>query len=157
MPDWVVAFWQWLVNLEIPTGWAALIGALIGATAGYVTREIEEHRRRPRERRGLLKILDIETGYNKDLLNDYEDNPAQIADLYRRALSTRAWDKTNTRLAQLLKDDELLADLSKYYEEIRAIVLYARNPEVTLPKARDKVEERLPELKRLSNRVRRQL
>jgi len=139
MPESVAAFWQLLVNLEIPTGWVALIDALIGATVGYVTREIEEYRRRRRERRGLLRLLETETTYNANLLDDYETNPAQIADRYRRSLSTRAWDKASTRiastrLAQLLKDDTLLADLSEYYEEIRAIVLYARDPAVTVPK-----------------------
>ena len=154
MPEWVTAFWQWLINLEMPTGWAALTGALIGATAGYATREFEEHRRRRRERRGLLKMLEIETGYNEDLLNVYQEHPAQIAEQYRPALSTRAWDKTSIRLAQLLKDDKLLADLSEYYEEIRAIVLYVRDPAVTLPKARDKIEQRLPKLKTFSSSVR---
>ena len=110
--------WEWLSGLEAAV-WAALLGALIGSLAAYVLRKIEELRWRQRELRGLRRLLDVETGYNEEILNTYSERPDQVADPYRRRLSTRAWDKTSVRLTQLLKDDELLEDLAEYYEEIR--------------------------------------
>ena len=144
---------EWLSGLEAAV-WAALLGALIGSLAAYVLRKIEELRRRQRELRGLCRLLDVETGYNEEILNTYSERPDQVADPYRRRLSTRAWDKTSVRLTQLLKDDELLEDLAEYYEEIRAIAEYARYPEHTPVTKRQVVPDLLPRAISLSNRVR---
>jgi hypothetical protein len=145
--------WEWLSGLEAAV-WAALLGALIGSLAAYVLRKIEELRRRQRELRGLRRLLDVETGYNEEILNTYSERPEQVADPYRRRLSIRAWDKTSVRLTQLLKDDELLEDLAEYYEEIRAIAEYARYSEHTPVTKRQVVPDLLPRAISLSNRVR---
>jgi hypothetical protein len=145
--------WEWLSGLEAAV-WAALLGALSGSLAAYVLRKIEELRRRQRELRGLRRLLDVVTGYNEEILNTYSERPDQVADPYRRRLSTRAWDKTSVRLTQLLKDDELLEDLAEYYEEIQAIAEYARYSEHTPVTKRQVVPDLLPRAISLSNRVR---
>jgi hypothetical protein len=144
---------EWLAGLDPAS--AALVGALLGATTGYVFREVEEWRRRKRERRGLLTLVDIETKHNEELLTKYEKNPEWITDQSRRTLSTGAWDDTRVRLSQLLKDTELFSKLAEYYEEMRRIGTYSRSDENTSSDMRIMVvTKQLPTLQNSSNQVR---
>ncbi len=111
--------WEWLSSLG--TGGAALFGALLGALSTYVLREVAEKRRRNRELKGLLRLLYDETEYNDWVITSYRDDPDLVVTPAMPALSTEAWDKTNVRLAQLLKDEELFGDLGQYYAAIRTL------------------------------------
>ena len=146
--------WEWLNSLG--TGGAALLGALIGALATYGVRRFEEFLRRRRELRGLLRFLNLETQLNEELINDYTENPGLAGEPGNRRLSTRAWDAASIRLAQLLRDKELLQDLAEYYEEIRALEAYAQIPEdtVTLAAKVGELDNWLPRVIALNNRVR---
>jgi hypothetical protein len=166
MPEWLIDLAEGLAGLHqstltlllgVITASAALGGALLGAITGYVFRELEELLRRERERKGLLTLVDLETRHNAELLRDYEKNKEWITDQSRGTLSTRAWDDTRVRLSQLLKDTELFSELAKYYEEMRRIGTYSRGENISRDMRIMTVAQRLPDLEKTSNAVRRLL
>ena len=146
--------WGWVSSLE--PGGAALLGALIGALVAYGLRELEEVRRRGRELEGLLRLLELETRLNEEVIDAYRAWPRDIGNPERRRVSTRAFDDASVRLAQLLKDADLLKDLAEYYEDMRALAEYARIPEdkVTSVFKAEVLKEWLPRLEALNGRVR---
>ena len=107
---------EWISSIEPPPGWAALGGAILGAAAGYVAREIEDRRRRKNERKGIIKLIAVEIAHNDELIKPLIDSD-HLKLPYGHVPSSRNWDKANVRLVQLLEDDALIEDLTKYYEK----------------------------------------
>ena len=52
----------------------------------------------------------------------YGQNPKP----YEYVPATRVWDKSNVRLAQLLNDDDLFADLFEYYDKAQDLAEFIR-------------------------------
>ena len=157
MPDGVNAVWEWLTGLAPPAVWAALGGLILGVVTTYWARGIEQRRQRRDEIADLLRLLRSEVKQNEELLRTYTYEPGLVTDSWRRPLSLQMWDRTNSRLSQLLGDEELLADLTEYYEEVRAmhdLILRSGYSTTTIEKI---VRQELPELKELSNHVMSQL
>lgn len=107
---------EWISSLEPPPGWAALGGAILGAAAGYVAREIEDRRRRKSELKGLIKLIAVEIAHNDELIKPLLDSE-HLKVPYGHVPSSRNWDKANVRFVQILEDDALIEDLTKYYEK----------------------------------------
>ena len=97
-----------------------LIGALVGASVSFGLREYFDWRRRVRERRGLLTLLDLETDQNERQLISFKGDPAWITRAPANSFNSKFWEESRARLSQLLKKEEF-ADLLKYYEAIRVI------------------------------------
>lgn len=86
----------------------------IGALVTFGMREWFDRRRRVRERRGLLTMLDLEAEQNERQLVEFEHDRTYILRAPAHSLSTKFWEDCRARLSHLLKKEEF-ADLLKYY------------------------------------------
>ena len=114
-----------LLSALLSPGWAALFGAILASTATHWWHISREHKQRARELVGIARLLDKEMERNHfwlDIANKgaYGQNPRP----YEYVPATSVWDKGNLRLAQLLKDDDLFADLVEYYEKAHDLAKY---------------------------------
>ncbi len=108
---------------------AALLGALVGALSAQGLREFFDRKQRQKELSGILRLLDLESYAHRQQLDHYQSTPSWITDAPAYTLRFTAWDKSNTRLAQLLRDDTEFADIAKYYENMRGIDEFRRASE----------------------------
>jgi hypothetical protein len=100
--------------------WAALTGALIGAAMAFGLREWADRRQRKKELIGLLRLLDVETYINHNVMRGFQVSHELRANR-KYSLLVNAWDDTRIQLARLLKSTEQFADITFYYERVRAI------------------------------------
>jgi hypothetical protein len=110
-------------------------------------------RRRRRERRGLLTILDLETKQNATQLQTYEDRIVWSTVAPADSLSVGGWEGTRARLSHLLKPDEY-ADLAKYYENIRVINGFRLRKDPPEVRRHCMIKTELPQLKAQSDLAR---
>src|SRR5215216_7999098 len=96
---------------------AALIGDILGSTATNLWQVRRENKQRVRERIGTLRLLDKEVERNQKRIDPVaKGTHGRSPNPHEHVPATNVWDKVNVRLAQPLEDDDLFADLVKYYE-----------------------------------------
>ncbi|PLS87755.1 MAG: hypothetical protein CYG60_00200 [Actinobacteria bacterium] len=120
-------------------------------------REFLDWRQRRKELKGILRLLDLETYRHRKQLNAYKNTPTWITDAPVDTLRFSAWDKSNTRLSQLLRDDTEFADIAKYYENLRAVDEFRRSSEDTESWRQERVGLLLPTLFELHDLTRRHI
>jgi len=118
-----------MLEWAIASGWAtllaAVLGAVLGSTGTHLWQLQREHKQRVRELRGVTRLLNKEMERNRTRLRAVaKAAPPGNRDRYRYVPATGVWDKANLRLAQLLKDDELLTGLVDYYTQAHDLARY---------------------------------
>ena len=121
MPVWFTSPLYFLTALLQSPSWAttlaaAVLSAVLAATATHWWQLRREREQRVRELRGITRLLYEEMETNRSRLAAVSTGaPARPRVLYFLVPDTGVWDKSNLRLAQLLEDDKLLASLVEYY------------------------------------------
>lgn len=113
-----------------------ILAALFSAAAtGWVThhlarkRDIENREKaaseaRQQERReliGLLRLLDIEIGKNQEQIRWFKLSSQWIVKAPEYSLSYKVWEDVRVRLSQLVRNDDLLADVAKFYGNVEGV------------------------------------
>jgi hypothetical protein len=108
VPGWLVVAGQLLLG-----------AGLLSAVAAFLLREYEHRRQRIRELRGLLRLLMTEIRINARELRQLDPRLEWLTVYPGMVTSTNAWDKSATRLAQLMRSDERFATVAAYYYSIK--------------------------------------
>jgi hypothetical protein len=161
--DWIYANADIIIRL-------GLLGALVGASVSFGLREYFDWRRRARERRGLLTMMDLETEGHERQLMAFEQHPDWVTRAPAHSLGSKIWEESRARLSQLLNKKEEFVDLLKYYEGIRVIdgvrsgagdveAVRGFGPDYRLEEkktavARHKIEKGLPQLREQCEKAR---
>jgi hypothetical protein len=114
-------------------------------------RELE---RRRRELTGLLRLLDIETGFYHELrLAEFEESPAGITRLPAPYFRTKDWDAVKLQLSQLL-DSTQFADFIRYYTNVESMNQYRLDLAEPTARRQAQVQASLPNLREQNSLVR---
>ena len=136
---------------------AALLGALLGAVVTQVVRQYFDRRQRQKELEGLLRLLDGERYRNHYILEYFWENPERITEAGEYVLRLAQWDASKARLARLLSDDTQFADIAKYYENLRTLNDFRRDPVTSEARRQESGHKLLPNLLELSNLTRKHI
>jgi hypothetical protein len=93
---------------------AGLIGALIAWARGAWT----AWRRRKAERRGLLRLIDIEIERNEGVMSEWGTSITDLQTVIPDPLDTDTWEQTRVALTQVLDEGEFKMMVG-YYEDVR--------------------------------------
>lgn len=138
------------------TFFGAMITIAVNLARDYRQRKRElqrEEDQRRRERTGLLTLLDLETDQNDRQLTAYEQDSTWIVRAPDHTLSIRMWEATMVRLSQLFEEEEVFADLLKYYESIFQINGFRQNGDESAVLRQQTVMQGLPQLREQTNKA----
>jgi hypothetical protein len=125
------------------------IGAMVGAFVSHKLGKRAERRREGREKRGLLRLVSIEIGYNEKQCQMLRAIPSYVFSDQIDLIKMDTWASSRTMLAQLLPNDDL-DQLTCYYAPLQELVSVGRSPAYErwqgVPVTTRSVEDRAKEL-----------
>jgi len=134
---------------------AALIGAILGSTATHKWQVRRERKQRLRELSGIIRLLDKEVERNQKRIDPVSKGTyGRSPNPHEHVPATNVWDKVNVRLAQLLEDDGLFADLVEYYEKAHDLAKFVQDSSAPTQSVMNRMSIRSRRLIDLSKNVR---